>query len=175
MIKRLTDDNPQMAQMMSGMMSEENLKQQLAATFTFLPKNPVREGDTWESKTTVPLGPLGSFRTEQKMTYAGSVEKDGKKLAKITSKGKMTYVSPKEGDAKDNAVMPFEIVKADFKADDMTVTYFFDTAAGRLHSSELKNKFKGGMTISAGGMEISMDLEQEQEATTKVMAKKASK
>jgi len=177
MIKKLTEDNPQMAQMMGSIMNEDALKQQLAGIFTFLPKKPVNKGDSWDNKSTVSLGPLGAFKTEQKFTYEGQVDKDGKKLEKIVGTGKMTYVSPKEKekDGKENAAMPFEIVKADFKADDIKTTFYFDAGAGRLSSSETKNKFKGAMTISAQGMEIAMEMEQEQDATTKIMEKKPAK
>ena len=175
MVKKLTDDNPQMAQMMGSIMNEDAMKHQLAAVFTFLPKKAVNKGDTWERASAVPLGPMGSFKTKETFTYEGAVDKDGKKLEKIVATGTMTYVTPKEKDPKDNNPLPFEIVKADFKGDEMKMTYYFDNAAGRLHSSEAKNKFKGAMTISAQGMEISMEMEQEQEAKTKIQDKKSSK
>lgn len=175
MIKKLTEDNPQAAQMMGSMMNEDALKQQMSGLFTFLPSKPVTKGESWEHKSTVPLGPLGGFKAENKYTYKGTTEKDGKKLEKIVALGKMTYYTPKEKDPKENNELPFEIVKADLKADDIRMTYYFDAAAGRLHSSDTKNKFKGSMTVSAQGMEISLELEQEQNATVKVEPKKAAK
>jgi hypothetical protein len=174
-LRKLTEDNPQAAPIMSGILGEDAMKQQVSGLFTFLPAKPVKEGDTWDRTTRTSLGPLGGFKNEEKLTYAGKAEKDGKTLAKITSTTKVTYTTPKEGDPKENPGLPFEIKTADFKAEDMRTTYWFDPSTGRLHSSETKNKLKGTMTLSVAGMELSMEMEQEQEATVKVTAKKTAK
>jgi len=167
LMEKVGGDNPIVAQMMNNMMKEDNLKRQLAASFSFLPKKPVKVGDSWDLKTGVPLGPLGDFKVEQTFTYRGMDKVDGKDVAKIDSTAKLTYTPSKEK----NPAMPIEVTKADFKSTDMKGTYYFDPAAGRLVKNEVKMRFAGSMTMSAAGNEMQMEMDQNMTTTTTVKDK----
>lgn len=165
-LERAIGDNPVAGQMISAMMQEDNLKQQVASNFSFVPRKPVVKGDSWEQKASMPLGPMGKFLVDLKFTYAGMEKVDGKDLAKIDFVGKLKHEA---GKPDDNA--PFQVTQADFKSTSMSGTYYFDPAAGRLSHTTSKVSMQGDLTISVAGNAVPMSFKQDIEQTTRVTVK----
>ena len=106
------------------------------------------------------MGPIGTYDTSYKYTYEG---KEGK-LDKIKVDTTLKYSPPGAGAA---GALPFTIVSADLKSSDAKGTVLFDSAAGRLDSSEMGLKLAGKLTVSIGGMNTDVELTQEQKTTVR--------
>jgi hypothetical protein len=128
--------------------------------FGAIPAEPVKKGQKWEpKKTTLNMGPIGTYNTTYSYTYEG---KDGK-LDKIKVESKLEYAAPGAAAA---GALPFKIQKADLASKESSGTIWFDNEKHRLDHSEMKLKLEGKLTIEIGGMATEVSLTQNQ--TTKV-------
>jgi hypothetical protein len=159
--------NDQFGQMIRAVMSEATLKQALSETFNFLPAKPVKKGDTWKRDNTVPLGPFGTFTTENTYTYQGP----GKDGDEITVKPSVSYAPPKTAES----ILPFKITKGDFKMGSAQGTIVFDNKAGKLVRQDLAFSVTGTLSIEAAGKEASLDLQLEQKVQVRLTDKPPSK
>jgi hypothetical protein len=159
-VKKLTTANNQMEPLLKAILSDDALKQMADPAFAVVPNKPVKEGDTWEKKSTLNLGPIGSYETTYKYTYQGK-DKDTK-LDKIKVDTTLKYVAP---GANAGQGLPFKIVKADLTSKEGTGTILFDAAKGRVASSNQTLKLEGKLTIEIGGMNTDVDLVQTQTTT----------
>jgi hypothetical protein len=123
-----------------GFFSEAGVKNLLAQILPPLPKDPIDRGATWDSELALPAGPLRLvFRTRYTLVGPGPV-------AKIEA-------------ARDTAVS----VSPDFKVTVKTVKqsgtagFAFNTAAGRLDSSTVKQSAE--MTLSDNNIDLSQTTE----------------
>lgn len=158
-LKKLSQTNPMMEPLLKQILGEEALKQMADPAFAAVPEKAVKKGDTWEKKSKMNMGPIGTYESTYKYTYEG---KDGK-LDKIKQDTELKYSAP-TADA--GAVLPFKIKSADLKSKEATGTILFDNDKGRVERSELKLKLDGKLTIDIGGNATEVELSQEQ--TTKV-------
>jgi hypothetical protein len=162
-MKRLEQANPQAAPMLKSFMSKETMSKGSEEAFGFLPAKPVKPGDTWKKGSTLSLGPLGSFKVESNYIYKGKVD-NGEAIDVDAS---MSFTPPAP-----DANAPFQITKTGFKAESAKGTIIFDPKTGRLVKQDMKIHMKGPMTIKAGGMEITMDMDQDQSTTVRLLDKK---
>jgi hypothetical protein len=159
-IKKLVQTNQQMEPLLKQILSEEALKEMADPAFAAFPNKPVKKGDTWKKESKLNMGPIGTYDTTYNYTYEG---KEGK-LDKIKVDTTLKYSPPGAGSA---GSLPFTIVSADLKSSDAKGTVLFDAAAGRLDSSEMGLKLAGKLTVSIGGMNTDVELNQEQKTTVK--------
>lgn len=143
------------------MFSEETIKMAAADVFGFLPGTAVKAGDKWKRDYKFALGPIGAFEMNAEYKLADR----GDAGDRITWKADTKYTPPK-GDA--DGGLPFTISKGDLKADKFEGEYLFDAKAGRLKSGSTAAKMTGKLTVSAMGMDIEMELEQEMTTKTEV-------
>src|SRR5262249_877066 len=89
-IKKLTAANPQMKPLLEQILSDEALKQMSDPTFAAIPDKEVKKGDTWTRDSKLSMGPIGTYKTTYKYTYAGT---EGG-LHKIKVDTTLTYQAP---------------------------------------------------------------------------------
>ena len=89
-VKKLTQANPQMEGLLKQILSDESLKQMADPTFAAIPGKAVKKGDTWEQKTKLDMGPIGSYENTYKYTYEGKDEKT--KLDRIKVDTTLKYI-----------------------------------------------------------------------------------
>jgi hypothetical protein len=158
-IKGLSDINPQMQSLLKAILSDKALTKMAEPTWYAFPDKGVfpEVGKTWSRKSDLDLGPIGRYDTNFDFTYNGL--KDGKD--EIAIKTKLTYTAPT-----DKAGLPFIIHKADLKSEGGTGTAFFDRAKGRFEKTDIKMKLTGNLEIEVGSMKTTVELSQEQEASS---------
>jgi hypothetical protein len=147
--------------LMGTLIPEATFRQMISQTFVISPGKPVKVGDTWTKSDELSMGPLGSFALKQTFTLndvTGGV-------AKIGSKADMKFKPAGKGGA---GGLPFQITRADMKADKFAGTYQFDTRAGRLTEATADGTMSGTMTASAGGQEIEISMKMKMKSTTTV-------
>ena len=160
-ITKLVKSNQQMEPILKGILSEEALKQMSDPAFAAIPGTPKKKGDSWDKKSTLNMGPIGSYDTTHKYTYEG---KDDKKLDKIKVETSLTYQPP---GANTVGSLPFKIKSAELKAKDATGTILFDNDKHRMESSNMTLNLVGKLTIDIGGMTSEVELNQQQTTTVK--------
>jgi Family of unknown function (DUF6263) len=172
-LKKLVKENQAMEPLLKTILSDEALKQMSDPAFAAIPDKPVKKGDTWDKKSSLNMGPIGSFETNYKYTYDGP---DEKKLQKIKVDTTLKYVPPGPNAG---GALPFKILKADLNSKESKGDILFDSEKGRVGGSNMTMKLAGTLTIEIGGMSSDVTLDQTQTTTVKTsdenpIAKKSS-
>ena len=128
LLHRLAADDAEVRKNVQTLFSEDSLKHGVETLFQFLPDAPVKVGATWNRESTDKLGTLGECKRITSYRYAGKEKLENRELDKITFTGSvvLTADKPMEGS------LPYQIVKADLKGDNLSGTIYFDSSAGRL-------------------------------------------
>lgn len=164
-IDKLIATNQQMKPLLEQILSDESLKQMADPTFAILPGTEKKKGDTWEYKTKLNLGPIGSYDTTYKYKYEGPE----KELEKIGIQAELKYQPPSQ-DAGQGG-LPFRIKEAKLESKNATGTAFFDPKKGWIDNSEMNLTLEGSLDIEIGGMTSKVDLKQTQRTTVKTTEK----
>jgi Family of unknown function (DUF6263) len=160
LIKKLGVTNPQMEPLLKSILSKEALIQMAEPTWGAFPTTAVSKNKPWTKKSTLDLGPIGTYETTYTYTYEGP-DKAGEKV-KVDAA--LTYAAPK-----DKGGLPFQIKEATLKSKEGTGSAIFDKAKGRFESSTMKMKLEGVLKIEVGGMETTVELSQDQTATVRTL------
>jgi hypothetical protein len=161
-LKKLVTANQQMEPLLKQILNEEALKQMADPSFSVVPGKPVKKGDKWERTSKLNMGPIGTYENTYNYTYEGK-DSSKKNLDRIKVESKLTYQPP--GDA-NTGNLPFKIKSANLTSKDASGYVLFDSAKGRVDSSELKLNLVGTLDIEIGTQTTKVDLTQEQ--TTKL-------
>jgi hypothetical protein len=156
-IKKLSQTNPQMHQLLSQILSEQALKDMAEPTFAAVPNKEVAKGDKWTKENTLDMGPIGKYTN----TYTYTFEGPEGKLDKIKVDTALKYIPPDDKTAA--AGLPFKIKSADLKSTNGTGTVLFDPEKGRVERSNFKLDLNGELTIEIGGQTTNVQLKQTQE------------
>jgi len=156
-LKKLIPANPQMEPLLKQILSDEALKQMADPAFGVVPGKPVKKGDTWERKSVLNMGPIGSYDSTYKYTDEGAEEKD-KNLVRIKVDTKLKYVPP----AASASGLPFRITEGKLDSKDATGTVVFDTSKGRVASSTQTLKLEGNLKIEIAATTSEVKLSQTQ-------------
>ncbi|MBC8353552.1 MAG: hypothetical protein H8E66_16255 [Planctomycetes bacterium] len=125
------------------------LTEQANQELQVLPNEPVKLGDTWEQEATVLFDSYQSMTFTTVYEYAGTVEKQGKSLDKITSKTtQVTYTMSADSPS------PLKIVDSDLKIADSSGEVLFDRASGMIVDSKDKKHVTGSLKCEINGTEI---------------------
>jgi hypothetical protein len=165
-IKKLGAQNPQVKGLLEQILSEEALKQMTDPLFAAIPGKEVKKGDTWEKKSKIVMGPIGSYDTAYKFTYDGPDTAKDSKLEKVKVEITMKYEAPVDNPAVPSA-LPFKIKNPDLKSSNATGTILINRELGRVESSEMSMELKGKLSIEIGGMTSDVELAQKQKTSTK--------
>jgi hypothetical protein len=160
-LKKLTNANPSMEQLLKQILSEEALKEMADPTFAAIPNKEVKKGDTWDKTSKLEMGPIGKYENTYHYTFDGP---DKDKKQKISVKTDLKY-SPPGNDASGGG-LPFKIKSADLTSKDAKGSITFDADKGRVEESEMKVQLTGTLSIEIGGQATAVTLDQTQ--TTKV-------
>ena len=118
----------------------------------------------------MPLGPLGVLKAGSTYTFQGKARAEGKDAVELRSVISKSAFTP--GNAE---VQGFRVIKGDIKLDrDPKRTHgtvYFSPALGRTVKSVKKSHLTGSLTTSAMGNMITMDLEQEETVTARILDK----
>jgi len=166
-VKKTFADNPTLQQTMAATFNEESLREEQQNILAgFLCDKPVNKGDKWTRKTTIPLGPLGSFSSDGEYLYQGKSRLDNRELERIDATWTLTYMPPKQKGA-----FPFEITKGNFKTPTAKGTYYFDVESGRLARTERMYSMKGTLTLSTMGQVVEMEMEVDRTSKIRLLEK----
>src|SRR5260370_10398889 len=160
-LKKLVKENQAMEPLLKTILSDEALKQMSDPAFAAIPDKAVKKGDSWDKKSTLNMGPIGSFETNYKYTFDGP---DEKKLQKIKVDQTLKYVPPGPNAG---GALPFKILKADLNSKESKSDILFDSEKGRVGGSNMTMKLAGTLTIDIGGMSSDVTLDQTQTTTVK--------
>jgi hypothetical protein len=154
---------PGAAKLARVLVSEDVLKNTDERLFHCLPAKG-RAQASWQSKSRVPLGPLGTMTAidDYRLT-SNDVEGSVKK---ITVASKLRYVPPGE-----NSDYPLKVVRGFLKPEEAAGTILFDTARGRVVEAHHRRVVHGSLTLAATTGTVDMDLHQEQTVTLRVLDK----
>jgi len=165
LVKKLSAVNKSFEPVLKQILSEETIKTLAEPVFGVLPPDgTIPKDKTWESaKTTLKMGPLGSYTTVIKYTDEGA-DKNNAKVQKIKVEPELTYQKPE--DTKDNkGALPFTITKGTLTTQKAKGTVYFDKDKGRVEKSDLHVELKGDLTVSIAQTENHVDLNQTQDVT----------
>jgi hypothetical protein len=160
--KKLAGDDDEMAKLLGTFFTEDLFKSSAEQSFSMLPDNPVKPGDTWTREGKMPVPGLGDFKLTSKYTYDGKA--DGGE--KIKARQDLVYVVPKGG-GDIGGIM--KIVKGDLKAENGKGHYIFDPEKGRLVKGEMSLFIKGRLTVEFGGQNLDINLTTDQTTVTRVL------
>ena len=157
--------SPQMDNLLKKIMTDDALKQMCDPSFGLTPDSPKKVGDTWKKESTLDLGPIGTYQVTYNFKYVGPATDEDKKdparkeTDKIEVETSLVYTAPKanpEGllfrikDGKLTSTNPSKGI------------IFFDTKNQRIQSAEISISLKGDLTVTIGGTETKVELNQEQ-------------
>jgi hypothetical protein len=143
------------------LMPEESWKGFVEDIFSVVPTGPVAKGNTWTRSTKVGLGALGSFASRFHYTFKEK-NRDG---GEIDVKAEMKYSAP----ANPSTDLPFKITAGEIKSESAGGSTVFDPDTGRLVRSTMTIHFKGTLTLEAGGIKSTLQVDQRQTAVSRVL------
>jgi Family of unknown function (DUF6263) len=152
------------------LLPEESLSRPVEAFFTFLPDKAVAKGDKWAHEFSLPLGPLGTLKQENGYTVLGTDRVEGKEVVKLEVVNKKSSFTPAAG----GGAQPFRVAKGDIRVNAKKTrgTVYFSASLGRLVKSVKTMHVEGTLTIDVKGNMLTMDLEQEDTVTARILDKK---
>lgn len=170
-LKKLQAVNPNMEQILRKMLTDEALKQMSDPSFGLTPPAEKAVGETWEKKTTLGLGPIGSYEVVYKFTYKGK-DPVKKELDRVEVATDLTYKPPTEP----TEGLLFKIKGGDLKTEapkpDAKPNFIlYNPKTGRIEESSVSVKLKGNLNVTIGGTDTNVELFQEQTTTVKTSDK----
>jgi hypothetical protein len=135
---------------------KEVFQSMLAFGFDFLP---AKSAKSWTKEYVVPMGPLGEYKYALTCTDAGKGE--------IALKGTVSFMAPKS----DSPAAAFKVLKMELTKNDITGKIVFDSAKGRLVSSEWTAPRTGTVTIERQGEMVNLSVEGTDSRTVRVLEK----
>jgi hypothetical protein len=163
LVKQLAAADENTAKLIRAIVNEAMVTSAVEQAFGFLPDKAVKKGETWTREGTLPLGPLGDFKSANTYTYNGKTE-NGEAIGVQQT---MRYIPPKGGDL----AGLFKIVRGDLKAKKAETSYIFDAEKGRLVSATLSTLIHGTLTVDFTGMETQVELSMDTTGTSRVLDK----
>ncbi len=161
-IDKLATANQQLQPLLTKILSDDALRQMADPTFGILPPAGKKVGDSWDTTSTLNLGPIGTYTNKYKYTWKGpDPNAKNKDLELITVETNLSYTAPTESDP----ALPFKIKSSNLttkQEKEPTGKILFNTKLGRLESSDVKITLSGTLTIEIGGNTTQVELTQNQ-------------
>jgi len=157
-VAKLVNANPAMQPLLNNILDEKAFIDMSEPTFRVVPNKEVAQGDSWELKNTLKLGPIGSYLSDYKYTYNGKADA----LDKIGITATLKY----EPGSSSSGALPFKIEKATLESTKASGEVLFDSAKGRPAKSSMTMDVKGNLTIDISGTKTPVELTQSQTTTT---------
>ena len=164
-IAKLGAGSAQMDALLKKVMTDDALKEMTDPTYKLFPEGPKKKGDKWEKKTTLNLGPIGTYELTYKFTYLEpDKEGDKKDFDKIEIETVINYTAPKEG----TEGLLFRIKEGSKLTSDPAGSkgvVYYDPKTQRIPEAVINIKLKGELTVVIGGTDTKVELTQEQKTT----------
>jgi hypothetical protein len=139
-----------------------NLKNTVNDELDQLKREPVKPGDTWRRTRASNLGGGQVMTFDTEFTYAGTVEKGGRTLDKITSKTLSVSF------AFEDSPLPIVLKSSDLKVPESEGAILFDRETGQTIESNSSIRITGDLIFTANGMELPSKLDLKLQTTTVV-------
>ncbi len=170
-LKKLGGVNAQMEKLLSKMLTDEAMKQMTDPTFGMTPAAEQAIGGTWEKKTSMSLGPIGSYDMTAKYTYKGkdAVKKD---LERVELSSNLAYKPPV--DQAEGLLFKIKggtLTTEEPKPDAKPNFFLYNAKTGRIEESSIAVKLRGTLDVTIGGADTKINLHQEQTTTSKTADK----
>jgi hypothetical protein len=166
-IERVRGKSPQMASVMKEMMNKDSWMETASSAFTAIPDRNLALRDSWErGPFKMDMGPIGLFEINYRYTYDG-IDRVIPDLHRIAMKTDVKYRAP----GRNAGGLPFKIVNSYLQTTRSDGVILFNSAKGRMESSESETELKGKLKIEIAGMITPVDLTQTQKTTIKNMDK----
>ena len=166
-VKKLGAGSPQMDSLLKKIMTDDALKQMANPTFGLIPDQPKAVNETWDTKQTLNLGPIGSYEVNYKFTYKGK-DPERKELDRIEVAPSLTYKAPAEGTEGllfriKSGTMETKPIEA---ADNLPPSVIlYNPTTGRIEKATISLKLRGELTVTIGGTDTKVELDQRQTTT----------
>lgn len=170
-LKKLGGINQQMEALLKKMLTEEAMKQMSDPSFGLTPPAEKAVGESWEKKTTLALGPIGSYDMTTKYTYKGK-DQAKKDLDRIEVSTSLQYKAPT--DQAEGLLFKIKggtLTTAEPTPQDKSSYVLFNPKTGKIEESQIHVKMKGNLNVAIGGTDTTIDLNQEQTTTVKTADK----
>lgn len=164
-VKKLGAGSPQMDSLLKKIMTDDAIKQMADPTYGLIPDQPKAAKDTWEKKQTLNLGPIGSYDVTYKFTYTGK-DATKKNLDRIEVVPTLAYKAPTEGTEGLLFKIKAGTIKSETDANTPPSYVLYNPATGRIEDASISLKMRGDLTVTIGGTDTKVELEQIQ--TTKI-------
>jgi hypothetical protein len=168
-IAKLGAGNAQMDALLKKVMTDDALKEMTDPTYKLFPDGPKKKGDKWEKKSSLNLGPIGSYELTYKFTFVDPETAPDKAaykdFDKIEVETIINYTAPKDTEG-----LLFRIKEGSKLTSDPAASkgvVYYDSKNQRIPFAEIKIKLKGDLTVVIGGTDTKVELTQEQTTTIK--------
>lgn len=158
--KKLAAVNPQMEAILKSVLTDEALKEMTDPSLGLTPPAEKAVNEKWEKKTTLSLGPIGSYDRTFEYTYKGKdTDPLKKELDRIEVKPTLTYKPPTGGG--DN--LPFRIKGGKLDTKEVKSGYIlYDGKTGRVKEAKINVLMTGDLDVTIGTAETKVSLQQDQ-------------
>ncbi len=164
-LKKLGTSNPQMEALLNKLLTKEALQEMADPTAGLMPGADkaagVAVGESWEKKTKMPLGPIGTYDRTLTLKYVGK-DTEKKDLDKVEVTAKLLYTAP----AADADGLLFRIKGATLDTvDPKAGTFLFNSKTGQVVSGTIAVRMSGKLNVTIGTTETEVQLVQDQTTT----------
>lgn len=176
-LKKLGGVNQQIESLLKKMLTDEAMKQMTDPSFGLTADKDLAVGGKWEKKSTMNLGPIGSYDMVNAYTFAGknaaAANAADKELDKIDVVTTMTYKAPApdQGEGLLFKIKGGELKTEPYKPGEKANEILYNAKLGRVERSVLSVKLVGKLNVTIGGTDTTIDLYQEQVTTVKTQDK----
>lgn len=145
-----------------GQLDPEQMKKKANQEIDSLPSEPVNKGDTWVRTESANFGAGQIMTFQNEYTYQGTIEKDGRKLDKITTKV-LTVAF-----ALEDSPLPLKLKGSDLKATESEGTVLFDREKGYTAESSSSIHIVGDIGFTLNDMDLPSKLDLKIKTTATV-------
>jgi surface antigen len=139
--------------LIKGQLDPENLKKAANQEIDTLPTEPVNKGDSWQRAQSANLGAGQVMTFQNKFTYEGTVEKNGKTLDKIVLKTLSVDF------ALQDSPLPLKLKGSELKATESEGTILFDREIGQVVETTNSIRIEGEITFAINDMDLPAKLD----------------
>lgn len=163
--KKLGAGSAQMDSLLKKILTEDSLKQMADPTAGLLPDAARAVGDKWERKSTLNLGPVGSYEVKYDCTYKGKDEKL-KHLDRIEVNPTITFKAPTDS----TEGLLFKIKSGNLESKPLDPhqeksVILYNSALGLIEKATISLKLEGELNVSIGGADAKVAITQLQTTT----------
>ncbi len=158
-VEKLKGVNPQMEGILKSILSDEAVKEMVdpSAGVTVTPGKAVNE--SWEKKSTLPLGPIGSYDRTMSYTYKGK-DATQKDFDRVEVKPTLAYKAPAAG----TEGLPFKIKSGTLttKGDTKPGYALYDPKTGRVKEVRFSVVMEGEVDVTISSADAKVKIYQDQ-------------